>query len=113
MTGRTSGVNAFWWTLEEFCDRELLPYVFADAEDERNQYTMVVHRSPPGCVATRSPPAPTARSSSTARRCRTYDDLVDFIVDQLTDDATRADWAGPVTGAGHDQRVHPPAAQLA
>ena len=44
VTGRTSGVNAFWWTLAEFCDRELLPYVFADAEDERNQYTIVVHQ---------------------------------------------------------------------
>jgi len=40
VTGRTSGVAAFWWTLGEFCAGELLPYVFADAEDERNQYTM-------------------------------------------------------------------------
>ena len=37
-------MNAFWWTLAEFCRDELLPYVFADAEDERNQYTMVVHQ---------------------------------------------------------------------
>src|SRR4051812_8376885 len=43
VTGRTSGVTAFWWTLAEFCSGELLPYVFADAEDERNQYTMVIH----------------------------------------------------------------------
>ena len=42
--GRTSGVAAFWWTLAEFCAEELLPYVFADAEDERNQYTMVIHQ---------------------------------------------------------------------
>ena len=48
VTGRTSGVGAFWWTLAEFCRQELLPYVFADVEDERNQYTMVVHQ-----VATR------------------------------------------------------------
>ena len=44
VTGRTSGVSAFWWTLAEFCRDELLPYVFADVEDERNQYTMVVHQ---------------------------------------------------------------------
>ena len=44
VTGRTSGVSAFWWTLAEFCAEELLPYVFADAEDERNQYTMVIHQ---------------------------------------------------------------------
>lgn len=42
VTGRTTGVASFWWTVAEFCSRELLPYVFADAEDERNQYTMVV-----------------------------------------------------------------------
>ena len=27
----------------------LLPFLFADAEDDRQQYTMVVHRSPRGC----------------------------------------------------------------
>jgi len=43
VTGRTSGVTAFWWTLQEFCARQLLPYVFADAEDDRQQYTMVVN----------------------------------------------------------------------
>ena len=44
VTGRTSGVEAFWWTIAEFCAQQLLPYVFADAEDERNQYTIVVHQ---------------------------------------------------------------------
>ena len=48
VTGRTSGVEAFWWTIAEFCARQLLPYVFADAEDERHQYTIVIHQ-----VATR------------------------------------------------------------
>ena len=28
---------------QEFCQDELLPFLFADAEDERQQYTMVVH----------------------------------------------------------------------
>ena len=44
VTGRTSGVEAFWWTIAEFCAQVLLPYVFADAEDERNQYTIVIHQ---------------------------------------------------------------------
>ena len=30
----------------------------------------------------------------------TYEELVDVITDRLTDDATRQDWAGPVTGVG-------------
>ena len=83
-TGRTSGVDAFWWTLTEFCAGELLPYVFADAEDERHQYTMVVHQ-----VTTRlrrdATPAGAGRRgrASTASSCRTYDELVDLIVDRL------------------------------
>ena len=35
VTGRTSGVEAFWWTIAEFCSQVLLPYVFADAADEQ------------------------------------------------------------------------------
>ena len=104
VTGRTSGVQAFWWTLREFCERELLPYVFADAEDERNQYTMVVHQvaaklakdatpsGPDGAVAVDGPNGPDT--------CRTYTELVDVIVERLTDDASRPEWAGPVTGIG-------------
>ena len=54
-------MSAFWWTLAEFCSGELLPYVFADAEDERNQYTMVIHQVAAGCVGRPSRPARTAR----------------------------------------------------
>ncbi len=43
VSSRPSGVRAFYWTLAEFCGEQLLPFVFADAEDERQQYTMVVH----------------------------------------------------------------------
>ena len=31
-------------TLQDFIEGELLPFVFADAEDERQQYTMVIHQ---------------------------------------------------------------------
>ena len=40
---RASGVKPFFWTIEEFCAQRLLPFLFADAEDDRQQYTMVVH----------------------------------------------------------------------
>lgn len=100
VTGRTSGVDAFWWTLAEFCESELLPYVFADAEDERNQYTIVVHQ-----VATRLRldavlAGRDGAVSFDGQLCRTYASLVELIIDRLNDDTTRADWAGPVTGAG-------------
>ncbi len=100
VTGRTSGVSAFWWTLAEFCSREMLPYVFADAEDERNQYTIVVHQ-----VATRLriDATPSGRDGAVTidgTTVRTYAELVDLVVDKLNDDSTRAAWAGPVTGIG-------------
>jgi DNA helicase HerA-like ATPase len=100
VTGRTSGVEAFWWTIAEFCTRQLLPYVFADAEDERNQYTIVVHQ-----VATRLRLDAVPYGDSGAVKvdddiAATYEELVDVIVARLTDDATRSAWAGPVTGVG-------------
>jgi DNA helicase HerA-like ATPase len=84
----------------QFCADELLPYVFADAEDERNQYTAVIHQ-----VANRLRRDATATGGGGAvaiggRLLRTYDDLVEFIFDRLTDEDARRDWAGPVTGTG-------------
>jgi len=99
VAGRTSGVSSFWWTLAEFCADELLAYVFADAEDERNQYTMVIHQ-----VAARlrreAVPVGDGGVSVDGKVLRTYSDLVEFVSDQLSDEDTRRDWAGPVTGVG-------------
>ena len=39
---RTTGVRPLYWTIAEFCRDGLLPFLFADAEDERQQYTIVV-----------------------------------------------------------------------
>jgi uncharacterized protein len=99
VSGRTSGVTPFWWTLAEFCREELLPYVFADAEDERNQYTMVVHQ-----VAARLKREAVESGDGSVtiggRTLRTYGDLIEFVSDRLTDEDDRRDWAGPVTGTG-------------
>lgn len=98
--GRTSGVNAFWWTLAEFCDRELLRYVFADVEDDRHQYTMVVHQ-----VAARLKSDATAAGNDGAvsidgAQIRTWPELIEFITNKVTDENERSRWAGPVTGIG-------------
>ena len=100
VVGRTSGVTAFWWTIAEFCSRELLPYVFADAEDERNQYTMVIHQVAARLRREAVPAGVDGAVTVGGRSLRTYDDLVEFLSDQLTDDDARRDWAGPVTGTG-------------
>lgn len=100
VTGRTSGVDSFWWTLREFCQDELLPYVFADAEDDRNQYTIVIHQVAARLRQDASPYGNDGAVTIDGSPLSTYHELVDFIVDKLQDDATRANWAGPVTTAG-------------
>jgi DNA helicase HerA-like ATPase len=39
---RATGVRPFFWTVHQFCAEGLLPFLFADPEDERQQYTIVV-----------------------------------------------------------------------
>jgi hypothetical protein len=100
VTGRTSGVAAFWWTLREFCDQQLLPYVFADAEDDRQQYTIVIHQVAARLKRYAEPFGDHGAVLLEGKALTTYPELVNLIVDRLTDDSTRADWAGPVTPAG-------------
>ncbi|WP_395727503.1 ATP-binding protein [Nakamurella sp.] len=100
ITGRTSGVEAFWWTLQEFCAGELLPFVFTDAEDERHQYTMVIHQVAARLRREAEPIGQDGAVKIGMSTCRTYSELVDVIIARLTEDATRPEWAGPVTGAG-------------
>jgi DNA helicase HerA-like ATPase len=100
VTGRTSGVTAFWWTLHEFCTRQLLPYVFADAEDDRQQYTMVVHNVTSRLTREAQPAGEDGAVSIDGVTCRTYGDFVDRVTDLVTDDSTIALWAGNAIGAG-------------
>ena len=100
VTGRTSGVTAFWWTLQEFCARQLLPYVFADAEDDRQQYTMVVNNVTSRLAREAQPAGEDGAVLIDGVTCRTYGDFVDKITELVTDDATMAHWAGNAIGAG-------------
>jgi DNA helicase HerA-like ATPase len=93
---RPEGVTSFFWTIEEFCRDELLPFVFADAEDDRQHYTMVVHN-----VTAKLKDAVPAGEGGVildGTEIRTFAKLVEFIEQQVqqADDS----WAGPVIGAG-------------
>jgi uncharacterized protein len=92
---RQRGVTSFFWTVEEFCGDELLPFVFADAEDDRQHYTMVVHN-----VAARlrkeAVPLGEGGVSIEGTAVRTFTELIDVIVEKVQAE----DWAGPVIGAG-------------
>ena len=95
---RATGVKPFFWTIEEFCKDRLLPFLFADAEDDRQQYTMVVHN-----VARRledAVPAGTGAVSIDGQTVRSFRDLVELIDDRLNDDMTVTEWAGRAIGGG-------------
>jgi uncharacterized protein len=99
VSSRTAGVDAFYWTLAQFCADRLLPYVFADADDERQQYTMVVH-----AVAARlakvAEPLESGAVAIDGVRLSSYPDLVDHLVELLQDEQTRGTWAGTSLGLG-------------
>ncbi len=102
---RHTGVRPFFWTIADFCSQQLLPFLFADAEDERQQYTIVVQS-----VTARL--AECARDGDTSdgavniegQRVRTFAALVEAIEAQLIPDdpdlPTDPRWSGRAIGAG-------------
>jgi hypothetical protein len=99
VSSRTAGVDAFYWTLAQFCADRLLPYVFADADDERQQYTMVVH-AVTAHLAAAAEPLESGGIAVDGVRLSSYPDLVDHLVAQLQDEETRGRWAGTAVGLG-------------
>src|SRR5258708_26972796 len=107
VSARDRAVSPFYWTLAEFCADELLPFAFADAEDERAQYTMLI-----GQVAARLrrdavPAGPDGairvRGVDPVRDdpVRSFGDLVTLLEAELTDENQRGSWVGgtAVTGS--------------
>ncbi|HET8641753.1 MAG TPA: ATP-binding protein [Pseudonocardiaceae bacterium] len=101
--GRTKGISPFFWTLAEFCEQELLPFVFADGEDERSQYTMLI-----GQVAAKlrrdhvrvGTDGAIKLDGEHGRIIRTFGQLVDLIEAELTEDDTRSGWVAGSTSIG-------------
>ncbi|MGO8960643.1 MAG: ATP-binding protein, partial [Streptosporangiaceae bacterium] len=107
VTARDKAVSPFYWTLAEFCEDELLPFVFADAEDERAQYTMLI-----GQVAARlrRDAKPTGNDGAVRitgvdpandKIIRSFGDLVGLLEAELGDDQLRGTWVAgsAVTGS--------------
>jgi DNA helicase HerA-like ATPase len=104
VASRTVGVTSFWWTIEELFRDELLPFLFADAEDDRQQYTMVVHNVTARLKADAQPLADGGVSID-GRQVRTFSQLIALIEEKVnpTDsgDTFEAErWAGPRMGQG-------------
>ncbi len=98
VSARSHGVESFFWTLHEFCRDDLLPFLFADAEDDRAQYTMVVYN-----VMAQLRRA-TALDDGAIRiegvTVRTFRELVDLVTDKVQSDDDRPVWAGTAIGQG-------------
>ncbi|MGH8909874.1 MAG: ATP-binding protein [Egibacteraceae bacterium] len=98
VASRAEGVTSFFWTLAEFCAADLLPFLFADAEDDRQQYTIVV-----GNVMARLREAEALADGGVrieGRELRTFGELVELVCDRVSDEDDRWRWAGRAVGQG-------------
>jgi DNA helicase HerA-like ATPase len=99
VSSRPTGVTAYAWSLAEFCEDGLLPYLFADVEDERQQYTMVVN-SVTARLKREVKPAAGGSVVLNGQTIQTFDGLVDYVTDRVQDEATSYEWAGRAVGRG-------------
>ncbi len=93
-----SDVTSFFWTIHEFCTEDLLPFLFADAEDDRAQYTTVVYN-----VMARLRQAEVTDTGAAVVdgvKVRTFRELADLITERVQSEEDRYTWAGPAIGIG-------------
>ncbi len=93
-----SDLTSFFWTLADFCHEDLMLFLFADAEDERAQYTMVVHNVM--AQLKRAEAADGGAVRIEGETVRTFAELARLITRKVQEDETRHEWAGPHIGAG-------------
>jgi hypothetical protein len=94
---RTVGTHTYYWTIAEFVEDELLPFLFADAEDERQQYTMVIHNLVARLKADGQRYGEDGAWRIDGATLTTFRELCDFVIERIDDDGTRQYWAGNVT----------------
>lgn len=98
---RDAGVSTLCWTIAEFCAQRLLPFLFADASDENQQYTIVL-----GNVTEQLAKAEPLGGGVTVedRTVRTFGELVDVVADKLTGDNDNGEpdpaWTGRAVTSG-------------
>lgn len=102
---RAVGVRPFFWTIAQFCAQGLLPFLFADAEDERQQYTIVVQSVTARLMeAARTGSGPDGAVRIEGTTVRSFRDLVEFIERKLipddADEPVDQRWTGRAVGAG-------------
>jgi DNA helicase HerA-like ATPase len=93
-------VRPYFWTIAEFCHDELLPFLFADAEDDRQQYTMVVHNVT--AELKRVPAGADGAVNIDGTTIRTFPELARLIEEKVVpdEDGQIGPWAGRAIGLG-------------
>ncbi|MGH3440846.1 MAG: ATP-binding protein [Nitriliruptorales bacterium] len=95
-------VRPFLWTLADFCGQELLAFLFADAADERQQYTTTVAT----VTAKLKHEAVAVTDAGDVKvggvSCRTFSQLVDVIEQRVMDEGDDS-WRGRAIGLGTAQ----------
>lgn len=102
---RSHGVRPFFWTIAQFCAQGLLPFLFADAEDERQQYTIVVQSVTARLMeAARSGTETDGAVRIEGTTVRTFRELVELIERKLIpddpDQSADQRWTGRAIGGG-------------
>ncbi len=95
---RQEGVKSYCWTIAQFCDQELLPYLFADADDDRQQYGLVV-ANVTARLKKHTTPLADGGVALDGTSFHHFNDLVDWLVDAVTDESDQT-WRGPAIGVG-------------
>ena len=93
-----SDVTSFFWSIYEFCHEDLMPFLFADAEDDRAQYTTVVYNVMAQLRHAES--TETGAAVIDGVKVRTFRELADLITERVQSDEHRYRWAGPAIGTG-------------
>lgn len=93
-----SDVTSFFWTTFEFCSEDLMPFLFADAEDDRAQYTTVVYNVM--AQLRKAEPTETGAAVVDGVKVTTFRELADLVTERVQSDEDRQQWAGPAIGTG-------------
>ena len=93
---RHVGVDTYYWTIEEFVTQELLPFAFVEPEDERHQYTMLIHWVTAKLARDGRAHGDDGAWEIEGAVLSNYHELVDFVVGRLQDDI----WNPPATTSG-------------
>ena len=117
VASRTHAVRSFFWTVAEFCREGLLPFLFADAEDDRQQYTIVVHNVAAQLADARNVQERDDGSVTIdGRRVATFRELIEAIDSHLDPDDPATFWGGRAIGTGtlnaFSRRLHASARYL-